>query len=220
MDPDRAAAIAATTRSLYEAGAEVFDAVRSRSLFEHRWLERFSSSVPAGAPVLDLGCGAGEPIAAWLMSRGHAVTGLDLSPAMLAIARRRWPGGDWREGDMRALDLSERFGGVVAWDSFFHLTRDEQRAALPRIAAHLVPGGVLLATVGPGEGVRIGSVAGRPAHTASLDLSEYAAILEAAGAPVRAFVAEDPDCDRHSVLLARRTGDRRLPTTAADPTTT
>ena len=199
-----AASVALTTGEVYQAGAEEFDAARSRSLFERGWLDRFLALVPPGAPVLDLGCGAGEPITAHLIARGHPVTGVDLSPAMLAIARARWPGGDWREGDMRTLDLSERFGGIAAWDSFFHLTAAEQRAALPRMAAHLAPGGALLLTVGPGASVAVGSVAGRPVHHASLALSEYAAILERAGLRVRAFTAEDPECDRHSVLLAAR----------------
>ena len=205
-----AEAVARTTRAIYEAGAVAFDAARPRALFERGWLDRFLALVPPGAPVLDLGCGAGEPIAAYLMGRGRPVTGLDLSPAMLALARARWPEGDWRIGDMRALDLPERFGGVLAWDSFFHLTACEQRGALPRMTAHLRPGGALLLTVGPQASVAIGSVAGRPVHHASLELSEYAAILERAGLRVRAFVAEDPDCDRHSVLLARREGPDAL----------
>ena len=41
---------------------------------------------------------------------------------------------------MRSLDLGRRFGGIVAWDSFFHLTADEQRALIPRLAGHLAPG--------------------------------------------------------------------------------
>ena len=41
---------------------------------------------------------------------------------------------------MRTLDLGRRFGGIVAWDSFFHLTADEQRALIPRLAGHLLPG--------------------------------------------------------------------------------
>lgn len=196
--------VAAANRAVYEADAAAFDAARSRSLFERGWLERFAEAVTPGASVLDLGCGTGEPIAAWLMQRGHPVTGLDVSPAMLAVARGRWPEGDWREGDMRALGLPERFGGIVAWNSFFHLTRDEQRATLPRVTAHLSPGGAFLTTVGPRDGEVMGTVAGRPVHHASLAPSEYAAILEREGLELRAFVAEDPDCNGHSVLLARR----------------
>ena len=168
--------LAGTTFDAYQAGAAVFDAARSRSLAERGWLERLAAAMPPRAPVLDLGCGAGEPIAAWLIGRGHPVTGLDFAPAMLAIARARWPAGDWRRGDMRALDLPERFGGVVAWDSFFHLTAEEQRGTLPRMARHVAPGGALLTTVGPRAGAVAGRVAGLRVHHASLDVSEYAAI--------------------------------------------
>ena len=73
--------------------------------------------------MLDLGCGTGEPIAQWFKAEGFAVTGMDFATAMLDIARARWPKDDWRVGDMRKLNLGdERFDGLIAWDSFFHLT--------------------------------------------------------------------------------------------------
>ena len=69
----------------------------------------------------------------FIAGRGFRVTGIDADPAMLAIARRKAPAGDWWLGDMRTRDLPERFGGLIGWDSFFHLTQDEQRAVLPRL---------------------------------------------------------------------------------------
>ena len=104
---------------------------------------------------------------------------------------------------MRRLDLGERFGGIVAWDSFFHLAAEEQRAMVPRFAAHLAPGGALLFTAGPEAGEAMGTVEGSAVYHASLAPAEYAARLEAAGLDIRAFVAEDPDCGGHSVWLAR-----------------
>ena len=132
-DPDQ-------TRAVYEAQAAAYDAQRSRSLFEARWLARFAACLPEGGRVLDLGCGAGEPIARWFMAEGFTLTGVDFAGAMLDIARQRWPEGDWRQADMRSLDLGERFDGIIAWDSFFHLTEAEQRETLRRMAAHLAPG--------------------------------------------------------------------------------
>ena len=101
-DPDQ-------TRAVYEAQAAAYDAQRSRSLFEARWLARFAACLPEGGRVLDLGCGAGEPIARWFMAEGFTLTGVDFAGAMLDIARQRWPEGDWRQADMRSLDLGERF---------------------------------------------------------------------------------------------------------------
>lgn len=106
---------------------------------------------------------------------------------------------------MRSLALGRTFGGVIAWDSFFHLTRDEQRATLPRLADHVVRGGGLLFTCGHEEGEVTGTVEGEPVFHASLSPAEYAEILAREGLQVERFVAEDPDCDFHTVCLARRT---------------
>lgn len=190
-------------RNVYELGAEAFDRTRDRSLLERAWLDRLAALAPPGAPALDLGCGAGEPIARALIERGHPVTGVDFAAAMIAIARGRFPDQTWIEGDMRELDLGRRFGLAVAWDSFFHLSREDQRAAIPIFARHLDPGGGLLFTSGPADGEAIGAVDGRPVYHASLAPAAYAALLEASGLNLRAFVAEDPACGR-SVWLAQR----------------
>ena len=68
----------------------------------------------------------------------------------------------------------------------------------------LAPGGRLLLSVGPKAGEVTGTVEGAPVYHASLDAEDYRAILAAAGAPVETFVPEDPSCDYHSVLLARK----------------
>lgn len=194
----------ASTRDVYRRNAVAWDMSRSRSLYERPWLDRLLLMVPAGGAVLDLGCGAGEPIAGLMLARGCRVTGLDSAAPLLAIARARFPAARWIEGDMRSLDLGERFHAVVGWDSFFHLQPDEQRALLPRLAAHLHPGGGLMLTVGPAAGEPIGEVAGEAVYHASLSPQEYAERLSACGMEVVAFVPEDPACAGRSVLLARR----------------
>ncbi|MGR3570445.1 class I SAM-dependent DNA methyltransferase [Brevirhabdus sp.] len=193
-----------STRAVYDAGAEAYDAQRSRSLFEARWLARFAACLPAGGQVLDLGCGAGEPIARWFLAEGFRLTGVDVAPAMLDIARRRWPEVDWHEADMRRLDLGQRFDGIVAWDSLFHLTAEDQRHMISRIADHLRPGGTLLATVGPSAAETKGMVADRPVYHASLSPAGYAQLLEDHGLRLTGFLAEDPECNSHSVLMARK----------------
>lgn len=190
------------TRDVYERKAAAYDAARSRALFEARWLARFTAGLPPGGRVLDVGCGAGEPIARWFIAEGFAVTGVDFSHAMLEIVRARWPGGDWRAADMRSFDLGETFDGIIAWDSFFHLAPDAQRECIARFARHLAPKGSLLLTVGPEAGVREGQVGGEPVYHASLSPAEYATCLETNGLRLTGFLAEDPETDRHSVLMA------------------
>ncbi|WP_299146192.1 class I SAM-dependent methyltransferase [uncultured Tateyamaria sp.] len=192
------------TQQVYERQAEAFDAGRSRALFEARWLARFTACLPAGARVLDLGCGSGDPIARWFIAEGFRVTGVDFVQPMLDLARGRWPEGDWRMGDMRTLDLPDRFEGIVAWNSFFHLRPDEQRTCIAHMARHLVPGGSLLLTVGPKAGEVSGTVGGEPVYHASLSPAGYATCLEEHGLRLTGFLAEDPDTDKASVLMARK----------------
>ena len=191
-------------KGVYERQAGWFDAHRDKSLFERGWLERFCAELPEGARVLDLGCGTGEPVAAWLIGRGCAVTGMDFAAPMLAMARARFPAARWIEGDMRALDLGEAFDGVLGWDSFFHLTPEEQREVLPRMARHLAPGGALMLTVGPEAGEAWGEVGGEPVYHASLSRGEYEAVLGREGLQMLDFVAADPGCGGRSVLLAKK----------------
>ena len=192
------------TRATYERHAEGFDKHRHRVLLEAPWLDRVLALAPAGAPVLDVGCGAGEPIARYLVDAGRSVHGVDFAEAMLALCRARFPEQRWTVADMRTLALGETYGAVVAWDSFFHLTMDEQRACLPRLARHVAPGGALLFTCGPEAGEVTGTVEGDPVYHASLDPAEYEALLAAEGLRIEAFVPEDPTCDFHTICLAHR----------------
>ena len=200
--------LADETRGVYERQATAYDTSRSRALFEARWLARFSACLPSGGHVLDLGCGAGDPIARWFMAEGFSVTGVDYAQPMLDIARARWPDGDWRQADMRALDLDQVFDGIIAWNSLFHLRPDEQRTCLAHLARHLAPGGSLLITVGPKAGEVTGTVGGETVYHASLSPAAYATCLEDNGLRLTGFLAEDPDTNAHSVLMARKDHDQ------------
>ena len=99
-----------------------------------------------GGSVLELGSGTGQklvPIAA----DGHPCTGLELSPDMLAEARRkadeRGTAVGWVQGDMRAFDLGRTFDLVlVAANSLLHLHETaDLLSCLRSVRAHLAPGG-------------------------------------------------------------------------------
>ena len=195
---------AAAITGLYERHAAAFDRARGRTLLERPWLERFLALLPPGGPVLDLGCGMGEPLAAALIAAGHPVTGVDAAPSLIALCRTRFPDQDWRVADMRGLDLRRRFAGILAWDSFFHLSRADQRAMLPVFRRHAAPGAALLFTSGPAEGEAIGQFEGEPLFHASLAPEEYRTLLDAHGFTMVAHRAEDPECGGHTVWLAQK----------------
>ncbi|HWV81147.1 MAG TPA: class I SAM-dependent methyltransferase [Hyphomicrobiaceae bacterium] len=189
---------------LYERHAAAFDADRSRALFERGWLERFRAAVAPAAAVLDLGCGMGEPIARYLIENGHPVTGVDSAQSMISMGEARFPNETWIVADMRRLDLGARFGGILAWDSFFHLTAEDQRAMFAVFASHAAPGAALMFTSGPARGEAIGNYQGEPLYHASLDAEEYGALLAAHGFEVLGHVAEDATCGGRTVWLARQ----------------
>lgn len=189
---------------LYSRRAAEFDTDRGRALNEKAWLDAFLDHVPETGIVLDLGCGSGEPIARYLIGGGRKVTGADASPGLIDLCRKRFPDQDWIVADMRGLDLSRTFDGLIAWHSSFHLTRDDQRALFPVLARHLKPGGVLMFTSGYEDGERIGEWRGEPLYHASLSTAEYRERLEAAGFVVLRHVVGDYDAGGITVWLCRR----------------
>ena len=197
-------ALASKTQDIYTRHGEQFDRERAKTLFEKPWLDRFLALMSSRGTILDVGCGAGEPIAQYFIEQGFKVTGVDFSPSLIEIAQKRFPDHRWIVGDMRALNLKEQFDGLIAWHSFFHLTADEQRATLAAFANHLTEGGVMMLTVGPEEGEVVGHVGGDPVYHASLSFNGYKQALQDLGMEMVRFVPEDPECDYASVLLARK----------------
>ncbi|BCJ90631.1 methyltransferase [Terrihabitans soli] len=195
---------AARISGLYERYADAYDRLRGRSLFERAWLGRFIALLPEPRTVLDLGCGMGEPMAHYLIGQGCKMTGLDSSAAMIERCRARFPEHLWHVGDMRNFEQPEAFSGVLAWDSFFHLTGDDQRKMFSVFKAQAAPGAALMFTSGPSAGEAIGEFEGEPLYHASLDPAEYQELLAANGFEVLSYAAHDPECGGHTVWLARR----------------
>lgn len=132
------------------AQAAGFDAIGGRydEVFPHKdGQERATGALLArlggGAEVLDVGCGTGRPTAARLAGAGCRVTGIDISPVMLELARRSVPGATFLRRDV--LDAGELgpFDAAVAFFSLLMLPRERIVAALETLRGLLRPGGWL-----------------------------------------------------------------------------
>jgi SAM-dependent methyltransferase len=188
----------------YERHASAWDTDRRNSGWNDRtWHDRFVGLLTEGASVLDLGCGGGSPVASNLVAHGMRVTGVDSSPSLIALCRDRMPEQEWIVADMRALQLGRSFDGVLAWDSFFHLAPDSQRAMFATFAAHAHRGTILMFNTGPAFGEAIGNYRGDPLYHASLDQAEYRQLLAGCDFDVIEHVTEDPQAGGRTAWLAR-----------------
>ncbi|KAF4409869.1 MULTISPECIES: class I SAM-dependent methyltransferase [Streptomyces] len=135
--------------------AEAFDAIAGRytEAFPHRegqqaatdWL---TDNLPAGSRVLDVGCGTGLPTAGRLAGAGHRVVGVDLSAAMVALARENVPGAEFHQLDLADIGPGGaaplgRFDAVAAFFSLLMLPRAEIPPALRMLHQLMRPEGLL-----------------------------------------------------------------------------
>ncbi|MGW4290817.1 class I SAM-dependent methyltransferase [Streptomyces sp. NPDC004673] len=190
----------AATRTFYDAIAEDYadhfrDAHVSQPL-DRALLRAFAELVGAGAAVADLGCGPGR-ITGFLAAQGLDVFGLDLSPAMLAVARRENPGLRFEQGSMLELDLADgELAGVVSWYSSIHTPAEQLPPLFAEFRRVLAPGGQLLLAFQAGEEPRRHD---QPwGHPVSLDFlrrdpERMAALLEEAGFALRSRTVREPE---------------------------
>jgi SAM-dependent methyltransferase len=99
---------------------------------------------PGATSLLDVACGTGKHLAIW--RDRFQVEGVDIDPAMVAIARGRVPDVPVHDGDFTSFDLGRRFDAVTCLFSSIGYAHTPERldAAIAAMAGHLSPGGVLV----------------------------------------------------------------------------
>jgi SAM-dependent methyltransferase len=118
-------------------------------------LRAFSEQAGNGELVADIGCGPGH-VAGFLAELGITVRGIDLSPEMIRIARRRHPGIEFIVGELPGLGLADgELAGAVLFYSVIHMTTQERVAAFAELGRALRPGGLLLVAFHIGEDEKV-----------------------------------------------------------------
>jgi cyclopropane fatty-acyl-phospholipid synthase-like methyltransferase len=141
---------------------------------------QWAQTLPAGANVLDLGCGTGVPISQVLIRRGFIVYGIDASSSMVAAFRGRFPTVSVECAAVEDSTLFCRtFDGAVAWGLVFLLAVEVQRSLISKVAGVLQPGGRFLFTAPSQSCSWSDAMTGRT--SVSLGQEEYAKELAAQG---------------------------------------
>jgi SAM-dependent methyltransferase len=188
-----------------EEYAAYFPDTRAETLTDLAMIDTFAQAVTAGddPQVLDAGCGTGR-ISHYLAERGCLVQGIDLSPGMIAIARRDHPALPFTVGSLTDLPFPDgRFAGVLLWYSIIHTPPDGQARIFAEAARVLRPGGHLLVGFQDGEGTRDVSAAFlRSGREIRLERHRY---------PVDQVASRIEDAGLHEVcrLLRRAHGHER-----------
>lgn len=187
----------------YSKIAKWYDIHRSRELFEKPWLDKARAHLKSGATILDLGCGMGEPIAKYFIDQGYQVTGVDGCSELIAMAKKRFPKEEFCIADMRDLSLKNTFDAIVMWNSFFHLTSDEQHQMFRVFVRHINTDGILLFTTGSTAGEVWSDNGGENLYHASLSPDEYKRTLQKYGFALLDYQVNDRACCGHTVWLAK-----------------
>jgi ubiquinone/menaquinone biosynthesis C-methylase UbiE len=132
----------------YDAIADRYLELSATDDLRMQQVSQLVERLPPGAQVLELGCGAGVPVAEALAER-YFLTGVDISRAQLERARVNVSGARFIQADMSEIGFaSGTFDAVVALYSIIHVPRDEQARLLTRMREWIKPGGYLLINTG------------------------------------------------------------------------
>ena len=203
------------TRSSYDIDAAGY-AEKVRGLLDQMPYLRASLTLFAelvrgagGGPVADVGCGPGY-VTGYLHDAGVDAFGIDLSPEMIAIARRDYPGLRFEVGTMTDLDLADdSLVGLVAFWSVIHVPDYAIPGVFEQFRRVLRPQGLLLVGFHVGDETRHTSegYTGRPVNVDSHRRrpSTMTGWLRDAGFTIEAELVIGPDEDvPGAVIFARR----------------
>lgn len=200
--PDHDAAV----RAGYDEVAERYLAERDQERSVQH-LERLVSGLEPGSRILDVGCGAGEPVDSYLADQGYGVLGIDISPRQIELAQKNVPGGSFEVLDMQDLKEGQfEVDAIVSFYAIFHTPRDSHLETLKKLASFLSEGGKLLVTMGAGEWEGEEEFYGAPMHWSHFGAEKNRELVEAAGFEIVSDEIDDEGDERHQIILAKKQG--------------
>lgn len=204
----------AIVRDAYDAVAVAWGEKRRETpmpTWECTWTNRFLAALPTGGRVLDLGCGVGVPILRNLAALGHQAVGVDFSWSSLRQARSFCRGVPLIRADLAEVEfVSGSFNGAIAFDSIWHVPRQEHSTVFASMRRWIIDGGMALLTLAAapeGDGELFTELLGARIYYDALPEAESLQLLRTAGFSIvdhhLAPVSEADPSRGHLIILAR-----------------
>jgi len=112
-------------------------------------LRKFSKRVPKGSKVIELGCGAGVPVAKFLVDKGYKVVGIDFAEGMLKLAKKNVPKARFIKMDITKMRFGhDSFDGAVSFYALIHIPREKHTGIYESIHKILKPDSIILVNAG------------------------------------------------------------------------
>jgi trans-aconitate methyltransferase len=196
-------------RAGYQTIAETYHASRlAKEEINIARLDELRPLMPQSGLVVDLGCGAGVPVSRYFAERGYVVEGYDLSPAMLAIARREVPRATFEESRIEDLNFpAQSIDIVVSFFAIIHVPREFHATLFTRMFEWLPPGGAALLSLGAVDDPEWFDLSwhGVPMKWSHFDAETNLAMLKQSGFEIAFSEVEEFDpTERHLFVLAKR----------------
>ncbi|GAA1448948.1 class I SAM-dependent methyltransferase [Leifsonia poae] len=203
-----------STRQSYDTVADNYAdftrAAMGRAPVANSFLDLFSSLVDREGRVLDAGCGPGW-VTAYLRDRGLNISGIDLSPRLIEIARTNYPEIGFEVGSITELPSPNRsLAGITCWWVLHHVPDSSLSTVLAQFFEKLKPGGYLLVGghLGASTHTKTEGYGGLPMNVNMVkrSLDTFAELLEARGFVIDLQATLDPASTAPGlILLAHKT---------------
>ncbi|MFQ5980026.1 MAG: class I SAM-dependent methyltransferase [Candidatus Heimdallarchaeota archaeon] len=174
---------------------------------EKRFFAKLLDYLPTSARILDLGSGIGIPYDRYLVKRGFAVTGIDVSSNHIAKARKYVPEAEYIKADFSRTDLGQSsFHAIISIYSVFHIPRKDHASLFVKINSALKDGGILLVTMGTNDvELDIDEFVGSRMAWSSFSIPENVELIKQARFKLLHVEEQDEDPQEHHLwILAQK----------------
>jgi ubiquinone/menaquinone biosynthesis C-methylase UbiE len=188
----------------YDAMAQAYQLHRD-TLHTQKYVTKLLKELSKQSSILDIGCGSGDPVSGQLISAGHLVTGIDISPKQIALAHKLFPTGNFLVADMLTLKPQNyRVDAIVSLYALFHVPREKHQEMLRVWSTFLPHHGWLLVSMGDTDFEGFHDLCGERVWSSHYGPAINRELLGNAGFEIDFEALDTSGNERHQIVLAQK----------------